>query len=864
MDQTRHKIVLVDDNIATLNQGKSLLQAFYKVYTAASAATLFENLEHGIPDLILLDVEMPEMDGFQVIEKLKADDRYKDIPVIFLTSKSDEESERKGFSLGAVDYITKPFSGPLLQKRISNQILYMRVAEAVKNYANNFDVMVDEITKANQRMKILLDKTPLCARLWDVNHKMIDCNEAAVKLFGFKDKQECLMRYSELYPEFQPDGQRSIDKVAICIEKAFEEGSLTFEWTYRMLDGSLMPSEVTLIKVEYDDSYAVAGYTRDLREQIAAIEEMRRAEIAEERNKAKSRFLANMSHEIRTPMNSIMGFAELALNINESPRVKDYLERIADSTKWLLRVINDILDISKIESGNMSFENAPFDLRDVIMRCQSVIMPSTKEKGLKLHVYSEPVYGKKLMGDSLRLYQALMNLLSNSVKFTETGTIELRSHIVSLGEAQPGDPSPTQSGKGDRAKIYFEVKDSGIGMSPDQIDRVFESFVQADSSTTRTYGGTGLGLAITKSIVELMGGSLKTECSLGGGCKFSFELVFDTIDSSDVMVDVIDFKTIARPYFSGLILVCDDNLMNQEVICEHLANVGLRTVVAENGKEGVDMVKRRIHKNEAPFDLIFMDVYMPIMDGIEAASEIIKLDTGTPILAMTANVMAGEIENYKRHGMSDCLSKPFTSQDLWHILLKYLTPQDPPSSEAASQAEERLIESLGENEREKRLHASFVKSNQTRFAEIADAISKGDIKLAHRLAHTLKGNAGLIGKGKLCEAASNVEALLKKGELPDHRQHMRVLQAELISVLNELSPLIEESDGDAVHKPLDTEQVMSILERLEPMLKNRNPECTNLLSDIRTIPGGPQLARQIEEYDFKSALATLSRLKKEL
>ena len=203
MDQTRYKIVMVDDNIATLNQGKSLLKAFYRVYTIQSPATLFENLENDIPDLILLDVEMPEMSGFEVIKKLKADVRYKSIPVIFLTARSDEESEREGFSLGAVDYITKPFSGPLLQKRISNQILYKSVQAAVQDYSKNLDVMLDEIAKANERTKVLLDKTPYCCRLWDRSNNIIDCNEACVKLFRFKDKKECLERYSRYLPHIE-------------------------------------------------------------------------------------------------------------------------------------------------------------------------------------------------------------------------------------------------------------------------------------------------------------------------------------------------------------------------------------------------------------------------------------------------------------------------------------------------------------------------------------------------------------------------------------------------------------------------------------------------------------------------------------
>jgi len=262
MSDTRYKIVLVDDNQATLNQGKSLLQALYKVYTVQSALTLFENLEHDVPDLILLDVEMPEMDGFETIAKLKRDVRYKHIPVIFLTAKSDEESERRGFSLGAVDYITKPFSGPLLQKRISNQILYMRVQNAIKDYSNDLEVMAGEIAKANERARVLMEKTPMSIRLWNSKYELIDCNEAAVKLFDFKDKQECLDKIYDVFPPDQPDGKRSAEQVKVNLDKAFTEGSYEFEWTYKLPDGKLLPAAVSLVRIEYDDGYAVAEYTK--------------------------------------------------------------------------------------------------------------------------------------------------------------------------------------------------------------------------------------------------------------------------------------------------------------------------------------------------------------------------------------------------------------------------------------------------------------------------------------------------------------------------------------------------------------------------------------------------------------------------
>ena len=861
MDNTRYKVVLVDDNVATLNQGKKLLQASYKVYTVQSAATLFENLEHDIPDLILLDVEMPEMNGFETIVKLKADARYRNIPVIFLTAKSDEESEREGFRLGAVDCITKPFSGPLLQKRVSNQILYMRVHNAVEDYSSNLESMVSEITRANERMRILLDKTPLCARIWDIDYNMMDCNEAAVKLFGFKDKQECMERYSELYPEYQPDGQRSSEKIKKYIEKAFVEGSNRFEWTYKMLDGTLMPSEVTLVRVEYEDGHLVAGYTKDLREQIAIIEEMRKAKVAEESNEAKSRFLANMSHEIRTPMNSIMGFSELALDLPENsatPQVRDYLLKIKDSTKWLLHIVNDILDISKIESGKMELENVPFDLHDVFSRCQSVILPSVKEKGLKLNVNIDPEIKDKLLGDPVRLYQAIMNLLTNAVKFTNTGAIELSSLIKSI--VPPADTGASKDGC--YLTVSFEVRDSGIGMSPEQIEKIFDPFIQADSSTTRDYGGTGLGLTITRNIVDLMGGSLSLESSPGSGSVFRFDITFESIEAVSGVVDMGGvIGTLEKPYFEGIVLICDDNPMNQEVICEHLKRVGLKTQVAENGKIGVEMVEERLKNDEGPFDLILMDIFMPVMDGSEAASKIKNIEKRIPIVAMTASVMANDLEDYKKYGMPDCLAKPFTSQDLWRILLKYLTPvpkaQEPDNG---SKAAEDVSAVTDEDELQTKLRLRFVKDNQTKFSEIVEAIADGDTKLAHRLVHTLKGNAGLIGKERLQQAAAEVEILLKTGTTSIPEDKMNLLKAEFESALKELMPMLDLPVTKEISTPLSTEQIRALFKKLEILLDNRNVECMDYLADIRAIGGAEKLAQQIEEYEFKPAARTLAEI----
>jgi len=570
-------------------------------------------------------------------------------------------------------------------------------------------------------------------------------------------------------------------------------------------------------------------------------------------SRQKSTFLANMSHEIRTPMNSIIGFSELAIDNNISPVTKNYLDKINENAKGLLLIINDILDISKIESGKMEMDNIPFDMQDLLASCRSLIMPKAIEKNLLLYFYAEPSINVRPLGDPVRLRQVLVNLLSNAVKFTNVGTVKL---IVQI------------TGKTEKTiTMGFEIKDSGIGMTSEQISRIFDPFTQAEASTTRKFGGTGLGLSITKKIVEAMGGKITVESTPGVGSKFDFELTFDTVNVKDAeFAEKVMFDQLEKPIFKGEVLLCEDNVMNQQVICEHLARVGLKTVVAENGKIGVDLVRSRMEKlqnkqsSEKQFDIIFMDIHMPVMDGLEAAAKILELDENIPIVALTANIMSDDREIYKTSGMLDYVGKPFTSQELWRCLMRFFTPLN-------WKKDDILYRAQADNELTQKLINIFVRNNHDKYTQIKNAIDSDDIKLAHRLVHTLKSNAGQLGRTLLHQITSEIEKSLKNGENAITLKQLEALEKELNTAITELTPLVKEAQRPAdlqANLAIDKAAALKMLEDLESNLKGNNFESLSFTAGLLQIPGSEELIRQIEDFDFKLAMDTLAELKRSL
>ena len=729
-------------------------------------------------------------------------------------------------------------------------------------YKDNFDVrevygrpsnglQEAESLEPAEHMRIMFDSMPFTANLIDKNFKIVDCNQASKLLFGVSSKEEYIAKFVDLSPERQPDGKISAKQMVENMSEAFKRGYLSFEWMHNNMKGELIPCEIILIRMYYlDDDYLI-GYARDLREIKANEQKMReiterereariKSEVAFAANEAKSQFLSNMSHEIRTPMNSIIGFSELALDEEISPKAREYLTMIVDSTEWLLQIINNILDISKIESGNMELEIIPFDLIDLVDTCKSIISPMALKKNIALHFDTHAISDITLSGDPTRLQQILINLLANAVKFTECGEVSL---VLSVEDSV--DKNIT---------INFEVSDSGIGMTPEQIERICEPFMQAGVSTTRKHGGTGLGLAITKSFLELMNSDLVIESAVNVGTKVSFSVTFEMIYPVDAIPENGNHSIRGeKPVFKGTVLVCEDNQMNQRVIAEHLARVGLDTEIAENGQEGIDMVKGRVDRGDKPYDLIFMDMNMPVMDGIEATKEIVALGVGTPVVAMTASVTAGDREKYRKRGMNDYLGKPFTTQELWHCLLKYLKPERLSEIEVNSSPidDEKLLIML---------KTDFASRNRDKYDELGQAIKSGDFTLGHRLAHTLKSNAGLIGKPALGKTAADIESLLGSGKVPG-KHLMESLKTELVKTLEELQPLLDAASNAAAREPLSEEQTMALLDELEVLLDNINPASIDLLDDLRAVPGSEKLAGFISDYDFESAAVELAAIK---
>jgi len=570
-----------------------------------------------------------------------------------------------------------------------------------------------------------------------------------------------------------------------------------------------------------------------------------RAEAAAE---ARAVFLACMSHEIRTPMNGVIGLTDLALDddsLNDSQR--DYLVKIKRSADGLLAIINNILDLSKIDAGAFILENTTFDLHMVFSECTAMISNIAEEKRLNLNIQDDTKLEYKIIGDPTRLRQALLNFLSNAIKFTSEGSVTLQARTVESNE--------------NNVKITFDIIDTGIGMTPEQCEKIFKPFEQAENSTTRKFGGTGLGLPITKTIIEMMGGDIEIESTPGQGSRFSFTVQFGLSDLRSAPIEKIStYKPhLGHPVFTGKVLLCEDNETNQIVAIENLRKVGLDVYLAKNGKVAIDIIT----KTPSPFDIIFMDMFMPVMDGIQATKELLLLGVKTPIIAMTANAMKEAKEECLAAGMVDYITKPFKPRDLWACLSKYLTPVD---TEVVKQKEAIDfavgLEYAGDNEvLYKRLLHRFLTESATTISVVEQMLTDREYYLAHGITHQMKGAAATLGATKLEEHLSEMEEFLLK-RTSGCEQIFEKVKEELYRVHEAIKAMNLPSDTIKKYDPFDKDKAVGLINEIKPMLENYMSLNIDYIESVKNILGPlgeitERFVIQLNNFDVEEALKTL-------
>jgi PAS domain S-box-containing protein len=593
--------------------------------------------------------------------------------------------------------------------------------------------------------------------------------------------------------------QTHCDEAAVrqLFEQIQRDGSAVFENCHRRKDGSEQVARVASAVVNISGRAMICGVWQDMTEEkkIAAELEQHRQNLeqlvdertaqlasakdaAEQANRAKSTFLANMSHEIRTPMNAIIGLTHLAKQQSKSGEQRERLDKVGDAAQHLLSIINQILDISKIEAGKLELSPVDFSLSRVVDNASTLLIDRIRSRGLRFTRYVAPALPAVLHGDPLRLGQILLNFLSNAVKFTEHGEIEIRVELLDENA--------------DALTLRFAVRDTGIGIPAEQQARLFTPFEQADNSTTRRFGGTGLGLAIAHRLAAMMGGETGLSSQPGQGSTFWFTARLgrghsQLAELSQLLPSGDAEALLANAYSRVQILLAEDNAINQEVALDLLRTAGLSVDLAVDGEKAVKMAAG---KN---YDLILMDMQMPVMDGL-LATQLIRASGATmPILAMTANAFGEDRARCLASGMNDHIAKPVDPQNLYATLIKWLpaplknltaSPIMPlPAAPAPEPAAPDLLSQLaaipgldctfglaavrGRVPSYLRLLDSFVRVHPDDATLVTQQLAADQGREAQRTAHSLKGAAGSLGMTRLQEAASVLETALRGNKTAD-------------------------------------------------------------------------------------------------
>jgi len=866
--------------------------------------------------------------------------------------------------------------------------------------------------ESDERYRALFDRSIDCVYVIDFEGNFIDANPASLALLGYDRTEIGSLNMASLLDE--RDLSKGMQDLLDVLQTGFFKE--VRELRLRNKDGKCIHVEYQACIIYHEEKpHLIQGIVRDITDRKRTEEALSQAkEKAEVATRAKGEFLANMSHEIRTPMNAIIGFSNLALKTDLEPKQRDYLNKINNAGMSLLRIIDDILDSSKIEAGKLHTEKIEFDFDNMLDNVTAVVANKVQGKNLELLINIPPGIPRQLIGDPFRLGQILINLVNNAVKFTEEGEVELK---VSLLEK-----------KQDKANLLFAVRDTGIGMSEEQAVKLFQVFTQADSSTTRKYGGTGLGLSISKSLVEMMGGEIWAESAPGGGSTFFFTVCLDLSMEkkpakrvipeklNDLRVLVVDDNALAReilidilsnlplklntaisgkeaisivrendltepfglilmdwsmPEMNGLdatriikkesslknvpaiimvtaygwegmrevayqsgvdafldkpvspsmlidtmvqifapdeksaipkimpnanqnynlrgahVLLVEDVDINQQLACELLNSMGVTMEIANNGREAVDKIFNGAVP--PPYDMVLMDIQMPVMDGYEA-TELIRKDNrfkDLPIIAMTAHAMVEETKKIMQVGMNDHITKPIDPEHMFSTMSRYYKPKTGLQKTQIvtvrdSSGNDLVIPSIkgvdvagglkrvaGNKKLYRDFLTKFIEGQEDVAARIIKSLEAGDRVLAERLAHTVKGVAGNIGAGGVHEVAAELELAIRSNE-PEQLMK-EVLQRFAGTVALLIENLRTALGGEKVKTRSKTAAVMNagainpVFIKLAKLLRANDPETVNYFEVIQNdlcaaLPYGDyeKLKRLIMAYELDKALKELT------